>query len=251
MLFAVVGVVAIILAIAAAISGLAISRRILSLSSLRENHPVGAVFLSVVGTSYGVLVAFVASVVWSQYEETRGAVAKEANGLAVLVQIATAAPPAEGRLLREAILRYGRHVLDVEWPAMASGAFDRSRTPEFDELFRAVMALPSSTARDAALFETALDRLETIGDSRRVRVAASRETLPLSLWVALVGGGAQVVIFTYFFGHHSLRSQAVMTALLTGMIGWLLFVIVQLDNPFGNVTPLSPAPIAAVIDGAR
>ena len=101
---------------------------------------------------------------------------------------------------------------------------------------------PQSFVEQTA-YETSLDRLSELTDSRRMRLGAAREHVPGILWILLWGGGGVTVLFTYFFGVRNVRSQMLMTGALALLIAFVLFLIVALNNPFAGVTRVGPEPL--------
>src|SRR5581483_12013613 len=76
-----------------AVAGLVAVRWAVPLEVLRANNDVAGNYLQSLGTLYAVLLAFVVFVVWSQFDEARGSVEREANEIADLWRIARALPP--------------------------------------------------------------------------------------------------------------------------------------------------------------
>jgi hypothetical protein len=73
-----------------------------------------------------------------------------------------------------------------------------------------------------------------------LRLFASRNDLPLLIQLLLWGGGVITISFTYFFGVESIRAQSLMTAALTGIIAFNLFLVLALDNPFHGFLRVPP-----------
>ena len=90
-----------------------------------------------------------------------------------------------------------------------------------------------------------------MSDSRRLRLFASRSDLPLLIQLLLWGGGLITISFTYFFGVESIRAQSLMTAALTGIITFNLFLVLALDNPFHGFLRVSPEPLQEILERIR
>lgn len=65
--------------------------------------------------------------------------------------------------------------------------------------------------------------------------------------VLLWFGAAVTIGFTYFFGLRNLKSQQLMTAALTGVIIFILFLIMALDNPFAGDFCISKEPFLTLL----
>jgi hypothetical protein len=75
----------------------------------------------------------------------------------------------------------------------------------------------------------------------------ARGDLPLVIQFLLWGGGLITIAFTYFFGLKNIRAQSLMTAGLTGLIAFNLFLILVLDNPFHGYLRVTPEPLREIL----
>lgn len=231
--------------------GLRLVRRNVPLSVLESHHEVAGFIIGVLGAIYAVLLAFVVVVMWDQYGEARASVEQEANQLADLAHMAEGFPdPARQRLLAN-MSAYAQSAMDDEWPAMARGMASLRTQVALDDLWYVYLSIEPATNRENALYQESIDRLNGMSASRRMRIYASRDDLPTVIQVLLWGGGLITIAFTYFFGVKSVRSQALMTAALVGVVAFILFLIVALDNPFHGYVRVSPEPLQIVMERIR
>ena len=96
------------------------------------------------------------------------------------------------------------------------------------------------TSAQIQIYEICLTRLADLSDARRMRLLYSREKVPGVLWALLILGGIATVSFTYLFRLEHVRAQAVMTAILAGLIAFILFLVMDFDQPFGGAIHISP-----------
>jgi hypothetical protein len=231
--------------------GLHLVRRYVPLTVLQSQHEVAGFIIGVLGAIYAVLLAFVVIVMWNQYEDALNDVAREANQLNDLARLAQGFPvPAQQRLLT-AMQTYAQNVVTDEWPTMSNGNASQRAQSALEDLWHAYLEVEPQTARESALYSTSIDRFDEMSDSRRLRLFASRDDLPFVIQILLWGGGVITIAFTYFFGVKSVRSQALMTASLTGVVAFILFLIVALDNPFHGYVRVSPEPLQQTLDRIR
>jgi hypothetical protein len=218
---------------------------------LQSQHEVAGFIIGVLGAIYAVLLAFVVVVMWNQYEDALTNVEREANQLNDLARLSQGFPvPAQQRLLN-AMQAYAQNVVADEWPTMSNGNASQRAQSALDDLWRAYLEFEPQTARENALYSTSVERFGEMSDSRRLRLFASRDDLPFVIQILLWGGGLITVAFTYFFGVKSLRSQALMTAALTGVIAFILFLILALDNPFHGYVRVAPDPLQQTLERIR
>lgn len=227
--------------------GLRLVRRFVPLSTLETHHEVAGFIIGVLGAIYAVLLAFVVVVMWDQYGEARTSIEHEANQLNSLSHLAQGFPEQLRQPLHALMRAYAQSAIEDEWPAMSQGN-ERPRTQEaIDNLWHAYLQLEPQTNRESALYEESLSHLNELSANRRLRLYASRDDLPTVVQVLLWGGGLITIAFTYFFGVKSVRSQALMTAALAGVIAFILFLIIALDNPFHGYVRASPEPLQMVL----
>lgn len=227
--------------------GLRVVRRLVPLSVLETQHEVAGFIIGVLGAIYAVLLAFVVVIVWGQYGDARANIEREANQLNSLSHLAQGFPDTSRQRLLSAMRAYAQSAIDDEWPAMAQGNSSPRTQTALDELWRAYLEIEPQTNRESALYQESLDHLDELSASRRLRLYASRDDLPAVIQVLLWGGGLITVAFTYFFGVKSVRSQALMTAALAGIVAFILFLILALDNPFHGYVRASPDPLQLVL----
>lgn len=228
--------------------GLRLVRRLVPLSVLETHHEVAGFIIGVLGAIYAVLLAFVVVVMWDQYGDARANVEQEANQLNDLAHLAQGFPDSTRQRLLSTMQAYAQSAMADEWPAMTQGNDSPRTQAAIDDLWRAYMEFDPQTNRENALYEESLSHLNAMSASRRLRLYASRDDLPLVIQFLLWGGGLITIAFTYFFGVKNIRSQALMTAALAGVIAFILFLILALDNPFHGYVRVSPEPLKQVLE---
>ena len=210
---------------------------------------VAGFIIGVLGALYAVLLAFVVVALWSQYQDARSTVEREANQLSDLAHVTRGFSEQNGRhRLIGLIGAYARSAIEDEWPAMAHGQSSPRTRAALDQLWHAFLELDPQTNRESALYDQSLSTLRDLSDSRRLRLFSSRDDLPLVIQFLLWGGGLITIAFTYFFGVKSILAQSLMTAALTGIISFNLFLVIALDNPFHGYVRASPEPLQAILE---
>jgi hypothetical protein len=245
------GFVIIIMSALLALVGLFLVRRTVPLAVLETHHEVAGFFIGVLGVFYAVLLAFVVIVVWEDFKDAKGTVTQEANHLGDIVRLSRGLPAPLPQQVREAAIHYAQAVSDDEWKAMRRNEASHQAQAAMDKLWQIILAVEVSTARESALYTEMLDRLTELSNRRRERLHASHESIPTVLWAGLWAGGLVTIVFTYFFGVKSIRSQALMTAALTGEIAFILFLIALLDHPFRGDVTVGPEAFLEIMEEVR
>lgn len=224
--------------------GLYLVRRTVGVERLKSNHEVAGFIIGIVGTIYAVLLAFVVIVEWEKHSQASTIVATEANLLGDLSRMAERLSAEQRKTVLTELVDYSRSVADDEWPVLATGNSSDKTSTLLNHLWKSyIIDQNPQTPVESALYTESLRRVNDLSDSRRLRINASRDSLPQILWILLIGGGVVTLSFTYFFGVPNLRSQVLMVAALTGEIAFILLLIVSLDNPYRGQLGVSPDPI--------
>ncbi|MDX6693568.1 MAG: hypothetical protein QOF02_1171 [Blastocatellia bacterium] len=228
--------------------GLRLVRRLVPLAVLQSHHEVAGFIIGVLGAIYAVLLAFVVVVMWNQYGDARANVEREANQLSSLSHLAQGFQEPARQQSLSMMRAYAQSAINDEWPAMADGHGSPRTQAALDDLWRAYLSIEPQTSRENALYQESITHLSEVGASRRLRIYASHDDLPSVIQILLWGGGAITIAFTYFFGVRSVRSQALMTAALAGVVAFILFLILALDNPFHGYVRASSEPLQQVLE---
>jgi hypothetical protein len=229
---------------------LAVRRRV-PLEALKEQHDVAAACFAVIGGLYGIVLAFVLVSSWQRFEDARERAEVEADALADVHRHSVALPAPAGERLRVLTIDYARSVIDDEWPAMSAGSPSPSTYRIFLDLWQTLLATPAREAKDVAVFQNTLGKMDDFSDARRDRLLYSRVGLPPIVWAFLIASGAVTVAFSYFFGLRQIASQMMMTAALSGTIAAALVLIAELQTPFTGAVQVPPYGFARMLASAQ
>jgi len=199
---------------------------------VEHNAVVSAVF-TVVGTTYAVLLAFVAMLALEGYNKAEAVTGHEASLVEDVFELMSAlnGPGPEG--MRQDIVAYTRHVVADEWPAQARG--------------QSVPEQVSALQRLTALYAILLEKVTALGAARRERLAAARASIPAIVWFVLIAGGGISVLFASLLGAPKLSMQLVTSSLLALSGALVLLVVVALSNPFEGDLAISDQPFQRVL----
>jgi hypothetical protein len=234
------GILVVGAAVSLAIGGMLLVRRSVTLAGLERHNQVAGFIYAVIGVVYAVLLAFVAIVVWQQHTRARTGVEQEANQLGDLYRDARAFPEGVRVRLQHQIRTYVRVVVEKEWPAMANGEASPEAWEAYNKLWLAYQQFQPRNAYENAWYTESLNRLNQLGDHRRLRLLANRSAVPGIMWVVLLGTGVITIGFSAFFGTETLWAYALMVAALAATITLVLFLILALDQPFSGVAAVEP-----------
>jgi VIT1/CCC1 family predicted Fe2+/Mn2+ transporter len=210
-------------------------RKQVPLHVLKEQHEVAGVAFAVIGGFYGVVLAFVLVASWERFERARADTEAEANAVGDLYRQSAGLPEPEATALRGQLVAYVHTVIDEEWTTMRAGSLARDSQKLYLGIWSSILAENVQTAKEVALFQEVIEKLDDFSEARRSRLLYMRSGLPPVIWYFLVLFGVVTVSFTYFFGMESLLAHAIITVVLASTIACTLFIIFEMQTPFSGV----------------
>jgi hypothetical protein len=239
---------AVLLIVLVALVGLALVRRAVPRDRLARHTDVTGYVYAVIGVIYAVMLAQVVVAAWEQYRDARAEVANEASAVLNLSRMAEGWPDADRAAVEDALVRYARQVVDVEWPAMARGDF-RPTTDNLvvSQLWQAVSDADQAAISASASYQAAFVQLDALDEARRNRLLLGEDGLPASMTLTLIVGAIVTVGFTYLFVVDDGWVHGLITASLTVLIAVLLLLQYQLEMPFQGATAIDPTAMELVL----
>lgn len=221
-------------------------RRRHALENLIENNEIAGFKFGVVGVLYAVILGLAVVAVWDDFKSTQATSMAEANDVADLYRdSASLDAEARGPIQRE-LREYAAAVVDEEWPIQHAGLASDGANESLDRLFPLVLSFSPRDAREQIVVEELVRRLNSLADNRRTRLLDAQARMPSLVWSALIVGGAVTISFTFFFGNRNARAHSLMTALLSGFITLLLYVIHDVDSPYSGDALIRPDAMESV-----
>jgi hypothetical protein len=190
-----------------------------------------------------VLLGFMVVAVWENYEAAHDTASEEAAMLVPLYRQTTVMAPEKGAVMQKLIREYAENVIHDEWPTMqASGKASEKARRSVGDIFREYATLTPANKVREFIAQQFLSTFSQIVLDRNKRIMQSAEQLSWIIWLGVVGGGAVIVGMTFLLYMDKRMPQLIMTAVMAGMIGMLLFIMVVLNRPFIGPLALDPAP---------
>jgi hypothetical protein len=233
----------IVVVVVAAVAAKLLVRRRAPVGGWFADSPRSAGSLSVIGTMFAVMLAFVILFSLQSYQRAREGASIEAVAVTELNAVATVFPSPTSDRLHGGLVCYARAVINDEWPAMHDGHSSELVESWVDRLHDEFAATAPHEARQEAAYNQWFDEIAQRRDGRRERLAEAAPFLPLPLWFAL-GIGAMFTL-GYMVAQadrkEGLLIQALPIAFVSGLVAAGLLVVVFLDNPYaggnGSIKP--------------
>ena len=206
------------------------------------NNEVAGFIFSAVALIYGVLLAFVVVVVWQSYDHAHTIVEQKANAIIDTYRFSWELPPPFDAELRGSIEAYTTSLVQDDWPAMKTANGSLASEEKLEAIWNVHRTLNTAQNTPNASPENLFATLSNIENQRRLRLNENNIELPGTLWVLLLIGALLTMSFTLFFRSPNARAHYLMVALMSGIIAFVLFLIMELDDPFIGEITITPEP---------
>lgn len=199
-------------------------------------YPAGAIFnelsgipwlYALIGTIFGIICAFTIQRQWENWSNLSDAVQTEADALHELWLWSKHFPTEIHAHVQSSILRY----LDIVVGEclLHNHHHDEEHEEEIlaslnDVLYEVFQQVP-------ALFPTSFSLLKDILRYRAKRIHLMEERMPDVLRFLLFSSSALLVVLSFFIGVHTLWLHYLFFISIAGLIGVLILVVIDLDNP--------------------
>ena len=226
----------IVACVLAALAFLFVVTRSSAATSRKESNDFTGAVVTVIGTTYAVILAFMLSGVWNMLQQAQANAEQEANALVNIWRITADIEPSVGQQVRTLCQRYAQEVVTQEWPAMEKcKTVPRDTSDIIDQLWKlAGQSQAHSTADSIASYQF-MEELRMLTEFRRIRLMHSREELPGILRTVLISGGIITVAACCFFGVSNFRFHVLQVIVLSFLISLVLVAIADIDRPYqGN-----------------
>jgi Protein of unknown function (DUF4239) len=213
----------------------------------RHNEVTGYVFTAV-GVIYGVLLAFVAIMVWEQYNTALSNSVVEASEALILDRDLDLYPSQDQvAQAKQALVAYVNSVIHEEFPALAKGELSPRTDLAIKHLWKTAKSFHPQDAYQQAIFQDILRDIDKLARMRIARLAAAQTNLPDIVWAVLIIGAAITLIFSSFFGAEKFWAHVVLVILLAILMASSLYLILEMDDPFMGGLSLEPAAYQEVL----
>ncbi|WP_297297473.1 DUF4239 domain-containing protein [uncultured Methylovirgula sp.] len=214
----------------------------------REHHEVGSTVFLQLGVIFAVLLAFVFSEAWTEYNEASAAIELEVSALhgAAIIAATLPAPAAKQILTREKA--YLDSVTQSEWPIMAaSRGEDIATDRKLQDLIQVVANLKLTDPSENAKKPEILSLLAQAHEQRAVRIYQAGSGIPGALWIVLISFELILVAFVVLSGLRYWTSAALVSGIFAASVSSILVVARLLDYPFEGALALPSTDFAVVI----
>lgn len=205
-------------------------------------------FLSVFGTLYGILTAFVVFEVWSQYNHVSELIDKEGQGLERLYRLTLYfRDDALTARMKAAISHYATLVAEGKFHTLGEGGRNAANGIAFRKIFEIIRDIKFDDDHDSIVFEQILEHYGNLGQTRTERRNQSLNRLPTIL-KAFIYLSSFFALLAFLFMPFSQPLYAVLSVLTIAFLQAMIFQMIEdLDNPFVGQWTLTPEPFVRAL----
>lgn len=211
--------------------------RVIGLDARRRHHDVGSPVFQVIGVMFSVILAFVFSEVWSEYNTAKQAIGTECAALHGAAMLANAMPNREGRPINQDLFAYVQKVVRTEWPLMAKERRSLGAADDMRAALDAAARLPASDTGDLANRTEIISLLVQAHTAREMRTFQLRLGMPNAMWGVLITIALILVAFVVLSGTE-LPATILFGSTFAVTIAMVLVLVQMLDYPFEGALAL-------------
>jgi Protein of unknown function (DUF4239) len=195
--------------------------------------------LSILGTTYAVILGFMLYTVWTNFGTADLNVDQEAGALGNFYMLAGALPEPQRTQLRTLARSYADAAIHSDWPLMQQGKSPEQTLNVNEQMWTALMTVRTQSSTEATAHDHALSQLSALSECRRMRLLQSRSHLPAVLWCVLVAGAVLTIVSCCMFGSESSRLHALQVFAFSFLIALALAAIADINQPFRGAVHVS------------
>ena len=214
----------------------------------RAFKAMSPVMLTPLAVVFGLIIAFLASQVWTDGERANTAVVREANALRSVVVLAAYFPQEQETRIRAFVRRHVEKAVNEEWPAMAKRRANLPlvTTGYSEGLQLALSIAPKNEAQMIAQREM-VSSLQSAFDARRQRIIISESTINWVKWT-VVAWLAVLLLLTIGIIHSDNRGTAAISmSIFSVAVAACIVLIASHNRPFTGEISVGPALLMQVL----
>jgi len=231
---------AIVLSVTLGVTFLLILRKFWPPALRREHNDLVGWQISVLGTTYAVIIGFMLWNVWNNFQSAQINAEVEANSLVNIYRLSQGFSSAQAAEVQKLAREYADVMVDEEWPAMSQQRLSPTSFQIIQQLWTALVKAEVDEAPRPMSVGQAFAELENMTQHRRIRELQSRSSLPAILWTILIVGAIITVGSSCLFGTESFSLHFILVFSLTLLVSLVLVAIADIDRPFQGSLHVEP-----------
>jgi hypothetical protein len=209
-------------------------------SQRREHNEIIGWQVSVLGTTYAVIMGFMLYAVWTDFNTAEMNADSEANSLVNVFRLSEGLAPADRDQIQKLSRQYADSMINEEWPAMNEGNLSLESHHIVQEMWTTTMQAKPASLGEQTTWNHVLTELTNMTEYRRLRELQSKSKLPGILWTVLIVGGVLTTLSSCLFGTDNFKLHAIQVFSLSFLLALALVAIADIDRPFRGAVHVNP-----------
>jgi Protein of unknown function (DUF4239) len=212
----------------------------------RANEMVGLAVSSYF-VLFGLLLGLLAVATYQNYSNVGDIVEKEASSMSALYRDFSAYPQPIRHQLQDALREYARYTIEEGWEQQRKGILPSGEPGRSGVIARTLLGFDPSSEAEKIVHAEALRE-----NTRRIELSRARMSnvtlgLPAVLWW-VVAFCALMNVVLIWVQDMEIHVHLILGAVLASILGAVIFLIAELDNPFRGEVSIGPESIARVYE---
>jgi hypothetical protein len=205
-------------------------------------------FFAGVGVLLGLLMGLVAVAAWENYDAVDDVVAKEAAQVAAIYRDISTLESSKKHELQADLRDYLTYVIDVAWPGHRMGQVPSGGSVILTKFLHHLTQYRAKTPEQQIFLAEIFAAYNKLIDVRRVRMSLVNSGLPSVFWITILAGSFFTILVTYFFHIPYLRTHLVLSGIFSAFLGFMIFLLAAVDNPFRGDVSVSSEPYQQLLN---
>ena len=207
-------------------------------------NPTSSLFRAV-GLLVSLMLALAFSEVIIELRTIRTAIQRETVAISDIFGVLKMFDPEKTRDIRNLVIDYAQAVIDDDWPALANDRLGQRAGPLKMQIAESVLNLNPANKNQEKMLSHIIADIDALSDYRVVRLDSALAKPPVFLYVIIFG----FMVTMAFFGIYRPQATLVMlVSLYTLFVGLVLFLIMQLSDPFQGGIGVDPTAFEYLVE---
>src|SRR5215831_13213588 len=146
--------------------------------------------VTILGTTYAVILGFMLYTVWTTYGEADLNVDREANAVGDIYRLAEGLPQPQRAHLQALARLYAETAINRDWPQMSNSEEPKQADAIHSEMWTTIMSTRPVSQTEQIAQDHEISELRLLAQHRLTRLSQNTTRLPNVLWCVLLAGGA-------------------------------------------------------------
>lgn len=224
------------------------TRRITEDDDPSETPDVIEYMVMMIGVVYAIVLGLAIAGVWEGRSGAQAEVLAEAQALHEVSARVQVYPDDVRDRIRADVNAYAAFVADKEWPYMKNhGELSPRGTELLDTLRKDVTQFDPKSDLAAQAYQPVVDEVAAVDEARASRGQSAGATMPGMVWFGLITGALVTVGLIFTLQIRRSPKELLLAGLFSALIAFLLFLIWDLDAPFGSGLSVSADTIRDIV----